>query len=205
MISMTIDPKTVGIAKNNPNRMDSEKYGLLVKAIERFGFLSPILIRQHVEAEAPFEYQVIDGHHRLRAAQDLKLDQIPAVLVKSDDDEMNALQIGMNRLRGELDLSMTSQIMLELKSANWSMEDLSHLGFTTDELDVMLSTEVDLEEFPESIEAPADGVTSDKPFLLELEFESHEDFKEAKRKLKKAAGKTGTLSDGLLRVLRGEE
>jgi len=205
MITLTVDPASVGIAKNNPNRMEAEKYGLLVKAIERFGFLSPILIRQHSEAETPYEYQVIDGHHRLRAAQDLKLDQIPAVLVKSDDDEMNALQIGMNRLRGELDLSMTSQIMLELKSANWSMEDLSHLGFTTDELDVMLSTEVDLEEFPESIEAPTDGVTSDKPFLLELEFESREDFKEAKRKLKKAAGKTGTLSDGLLRVLRGEE
>jgi hypothetical protein len=204
MITLTVNPASVGIAKNNPNRMDSEKYGLLVKAIEKFGFLSPILIRQTNET-LPYEYQVIDGHHRLRAAQDLKLDQIPAVLVKSDNEEMNALQVGMNRLRGELDLSMTSQILLELKSANWSMDDLSHLGFTIDELDIMLSTEVDLEEFPESIEAPADGMTSDKPFLLELEFESHEDFKEVKRKLKRAAGKTGTLADGLLRLLRGEE
>ena len=205
MITMTVDPALVGIAKNNPNRMEVEKYGLLVKAIERFGFLSPILIRQHTEEKTPYEYQVIDGHHRLRAAQDLKLAQIPAVLVKSDDDEMNALQIGMNRLRGELDLSMTSQIMLELKNNNWSIEDLSHLGFLPEELDVMLSTEVDLEEFPASIEAPADGAVSDTPFLLEVEFESHEDFKEAKRKLKKAAGKTGTLADGLLRILRGEE
>lgn len=202
---MNIDPQLISPSENNPNRMLPGQYEVLVGAIKRFGFLSSILVRPNPAGKG---YQVVDGHHRLRAAQEIGLTEIPIIVkMDSDDGEANALQIGMNRLRGELDLSATAKIIEQLKSEEgWKSDDLMLLGFSEDELSALMSTDESFEDLPESMELPSDDTVSatPNPFVLEIEFENKEDLKEAKRKLKKAAGKTGSLTIGLLNLLRGE-
>lgn len=203
-VIVLLDPKQIFPSDNNPNRLSPDKFEMLVGAIRRFGFLSPILVRERKDGVG---HIVVDGHHRLRAAQEIGLTEIPAVVINKDEAESDALQIGMNRLRGDLDLTATAQILDRLRvDEGWTDEELSVLGFTEDELTALLSDELLADEIPGSMEIPSsDENENPLPFVLELEFETREDLKEAKRKLKKAAGAAGSLAAGLLNVLRGEQ
>lgn len=195
-------PSRIDPAPNNPNRMEPEKFAALMDTIRRFGFLQPVLIRPNPDDKHRFIS--CDGHHRVRAAAEIGLASIPVVVGNMTQEEADALQIAMNRLRGELDLSATASILDSLRTAGWGASDLGSLGFSLEEVsDLLASLDSDPDILPESIEAPDDPAPAPS-FVLELEFDSAAQMRVAKRALKRAAGKGQPLSHGLLRLLAEE-
>ncbi|SEO89048.1 ParB/RepB/Spo0J family partition protein [Salinihabitans flavidus] len=76
--------------------LKSQEEGV-IRAIERFGFRIPILVRSKPGGE---RYEVIDGHMRLAAAQRLGADQVPCILVDDlPDVEIRRLALSLNKLQ----------------------------------------------------------------------------------------------------------
>lgn len=199
-----VDPRVVREAGNNPNRMEPERFAMLVEAVKRFGFLQPMLVRPDPNQKGGFV--ACDGHHRLRAAQEAGLTTVPVVVVEATDAEADALQVSMNRLRGDLDLAATAEIIAQLKGSGWGLDDLNVLGFSDEELsDLVAMTESHPDILPEAIEPPTEEAGGEKALpTLEVVFDDPADMRRARRALKKAAGKGGSLAQGLLNLLDAE-
>ena len=105
-------------AEVNPNVMEPEQYGMLVEAIRKVGFLQPLLVRR-----TNGTVTCIDGHHRLRAAREVGLKTVPCVTVDAGDDQVTALRLGMNRLRGELNLALVAKDIFALVETGWLRRD----------------------------------------------------------------------------------
>lgn len=200
------DVSTLRPAQENPNSMPEARFKLLVRAIERVGFLQPVLVRKHADTGA---FEIVDGHHRVRAAQELGMTAVPAVLVDNMDDATAvAERVGMNHLRGELDLTAVGRSMVELTELGWSVDDIGITGFSASEVaDLMrsVSQNVDM-PMATTMEMPAEDYEVEdapvKPFELVIEFPDKRSFQKAKKMLKKA-GK-GDLAVGVMHLL-GEE
>lgn len=197
----------------NPNRMDETQYALLVQAIRRVGFLQPLLVRplpprtprSGVVAAA---WEIVDGVHRWRAAKDAELAAVECVVVDSDDAEASALQIGMNRMRGELDLRAVAITLGELSVEGWTPIEMALTGFDVGEIGDLIKT-LDTgtpDDLPKGgVAGPDDEDKGASPetHALEVLFSSKKDMQTCKRKLKKL-GK-GDLALGLLAVLTEAE
>lgn len=190
-------------APTNANRMSDTRFRSLVERIRELGFLQPIL----VEPTSNGRFRIVDGHHRVRAARDLGLTEVPAVVEAFDALTSRATALGMNRDRGEIDLAIAAEELVVLAEAGWSMSDMALAGFSEVEAADLLAT---LEHDDEAVLAGASTVVpqeeSDAPasrWTLEIPFDDLSVMTKAKRALKKAGGKD--MARGLLRVLGLEE
>lgn len=190
----------------NPNHMPQERFELLVSAIQAHGFLQPILVRP----DGGGGYRLIDGFHRCKAARMLGLTDVSAVVVESEEAAAKVLQIGMNRLRGELNLSEVADVLVELSAGGMDVDALTTTGFSKEEIDGLMERAhpdeddalgEDYSLDPSS--ADTTGNRNERPFVLELTFPDGATLKKVRRKLKKAAGKGNSLEDGLINVLDG--
>ena len=194
---------SIAEAPDNPNHMDKASFDQLCAAMGKKGMLQPILVRSLQEG-----YRVVDGHHRLRAAKVLGMESVASVVVHCSDADEKVLRIGMNRLRGELDLTATAAILKELAGAGLGLDELALTGFSEGEVSDLIGAvsqdpEVNVQEVqlpPESDYAVEDEGSS-KPLVLEIEFATAADKKTAVRGLKRAAGKGKDLATGLLKLL----
>lgn len=202
----TLVPK-YGDQHSNPNKMDPERYSALVTAIKEEGFLQPIL----VTLEANGRYRIEDGHHRWWAARQLGLTEV-SIVVKEEISVARAtlLGIGMNRLRGELDLSTTVDVIREAQAViDFTMVEISTLtGFTEDELQMLLeetTAESILEDGAGALDEVRDDVEVEqqKTYTLELTYTDREVFKRVKRRLKKLGG--GDMAHGVVVALAEDE
>ena len=187
---------------DNPNHMEPEKYALLVNAISQEGFLQPILVTPMEDGRLRIE----DGHHRWWAAKQVGLPQVSVSIKKTGAERAMLLGIGMNRLRGELDLGTTADIIRAVQeSLSLEMPEVSMLtGFTAEELETLLSDSNTPEEILEEGAGSMQDIEVEegKTYLLEISFSDREEFKLAKRKLRKLGG--GNLATGVL-VALGED
>ncbi len=206
MKQLAISPSDVRDDPDNPNRMEPEDFEKLVQAIDKYGFLQPVLLRKEEN-----EMVAIDGHHRLEAARKLDLEAVPALLLEEGDpayDHYPIVQIGMNKLRGELDLGSVAMNFAELATAGWEVPDMAISGFSEEEVaDLIASTAVDVDE--EDLLAgtgtlPSTEEKAPKPFIIEVEFGSKEDYQACRKAIKRAGGKGSELADGL-KILCGVE
>lgn len=112
----------------------------MAASIREFGFKIPILARSSGE--------VVDGHLRLKAAQFLRMIEVPVILC----DEWTAAQVKAFRLLvnqsanwAEWDLEALSKELLELKTVSF---DLTLTGFDSKELDRYLFRSQDENDEP---------------------------------------------------------
>lgn len=114
----------------------------LVRVIERFGFLDPILVRRS-------DRRIIAGHRRIKAAKKMGLTEVPAILLDLDDDEARDLAVAHNRAAedAEWDPLLLAQLVGEGL-------DLPELGFESSEIDALLAAVAD-PEVDDQEEAPA--------------------------------------------------
>ncbi len=194
-----LSPDDVAIDPGNPNAMEEAEYDKLVRAIQTYGFLQPILVR-----ESPDGLVCVDGHHRLDAAKTLQLKKIPAVVLQEGDPALERhqlVQIGMNRLRGELDLGAIAHRFADLAD-EIDVEDMELSGYSMYEIEELIATvsgDVDEDEilmgsaagFEEKPPPPP------KPFVLEIEFGTKEDMQACRKAIKRAAGKGVALEEGV--------
>lgn len=180
----------------NPNRMSEEEYARLLGAMRADAFNQPILV-----AERGRGYLIVDGEHRRRAAVDLGMTHIPAVVRQYTDEQVRAVRLGMNRNRGEVDLTRARVILLDLQVEGWSPEQLVVTGFSAEEIADLTRTNEPHTPDPLTGAPGEEPPLPEKPFVLEIAFADRATFERAKRALRKAAGKTKDYAQGLLNVL----
>jgi ParB-like chromosome segregation protein Spo0J len=195
-------------AEKNPNVMSPEKFQALVSAIDQAGFLQPILVSPIGDGT----YKIIDGHHRVLAAQSLGMPSLPAVVDAMDDEWQRVMRIGMNRNRGEPDLALVATDIEFLTKSGWSLPDLSITGFTEEELQLLLEN-VNAVDADKILEGGAGGglpstepATEPTPDLVDLVIGgfTKKEATAARKRLKKLGA--GDMKDGLLAAIEaGEE
>ena len=79
----------------NANRMSKASFAKLVRNIERTGRYEPLVVRPKGN-----RFQIINGHQRRRALQQLGHETADAVVWDVDDHEANILLATLNRLGG---------------------------------------------------------------------------------------------------------
>lgn len=87
---------------DNPNKMSTRQFNLLVDNIERTGLTDPILVRPIADNK----YRIVGGHHRYDAAAYLGFDKVPCSIITDAefDDEAEQFQmVRMNMIHGQLD------------------------------------------------------------------------------------------------------
>jgi DNA modification methylase len=123
----------------------------LRRSMSHWGMVEPLVVRRS-------DQLVIGGHQRLEAAKDLGMAVVPAVYVELSDGEAKALNLALNRIRGEWDMPKLAELLEDLQQLPEIDETLT--GFDGDEIDALLAElERDRapnpreESFPEAAEA----------------------------------------------------
>jgi hypothetical protein len=188
--------------EQNPNKMTEERYRALVAIINEHGWNQPALVRTKGKS-----YELIDGHHRLLAATELNLSTMPCIVIDVGDAIATGLSIGMNNIRGAVNLTIVSDLIKQMEDL-MEAEDVAVLsGFTLAEVEALVASTPEKQDLADmmSVSEPMDQEKVDKPFVLEVSFANRELYRSVRRKLKKAAGKGGDLSRGLLNVMGIDE
>ena len=127
---------------NNPNRMIPAKFEALKESIRKFGFLIPVVTNK--------DLQIADGEHRWRAAKELGMEQVPAVILPVNEVDRAILRQVMNKLKGRHDKMLDLQ-EYRFISENNGMEDLKCLLAIEDESKLLAGFEPDTVEYDENL------------------------------------------------------
>ena len=85
--------------KDHPFKvLDDEKMHELVESIMLNGVLVPVTVRPLEDGD----YEMISGHRRLFAVKEIRLERIPAIVKKYDDDEAVLAMVDSNLQREEI-------------------------------------------------------------------------------------------------------
>lgn len=131
--SLVPDPRN---ARTHPRRQIEQ----IVASIQAFGFTNPIL--------ADPEGRLIAGHGRLLAAKQMGLPEVPVVeLVDLSEAQKKALRLADNRiaLNSGWDIEILKLELAELSLPEFDI-DLGLTGFSSGEIDVILTDKVDPDE-----------------------------------------------------------
>jgi ParB-like chromosome segregation protein Spo0J len=110
----------------NPNRMDDFMFRKEIESIKAFGFVVPIVVRS-----VPSGLEIIDGEHRWRAAQQLKLERIPIWdLGRISDVDAKQLTIVLNETRGQPDKDKLAALIRDLQISEPTHALMTVLPFT---------------------------------------------------------------------------
>ena len=185
--------------KPNANKMEAAQFDLLVLGMKAHGCVQPLLVRPSAKGK----YEIVDGHHRWRAAQAAGLAKVLAVIAHTDDQVSAVLGLALNRLRGETDMVVASDILIDLAGLGWTLEKLSLTGFLPDELSGLLQgkpTDGDLLADGGSLPAMDAAPPKPKKPALRLEFGSKS---EMDLVVAMALAHGATVETGLLSMAKG--
>ncbi|RME52989.1 ParB/RepB/Spo0J family partition protein [Candidatus Woesearchaeota archaeon] len=112
---------------DNPRKITRKELAKLVKSIEEFGFVQPLIVNEHPDRHNI----VIGGHQRLKAAKKLGLTEVPVVYVNLPKDKEQMLNIALNKISGEWDDLKLQNLIQEILSQNL---DATITGFDEPEI-----------------------------------------------------------------------
>lgn len=104
----------------NPNVMSDFRFCKLVRNIERTGLYEPIVVRPHPKKKSCFE--IINGHHRVKALEKLGRKEADCVVWDVDDEQTAVLLATLNRLTGSDEPAKKIELLKELKQRMWTVE-----------------------------------------------------------------------------------
>lgn len=120
-----IDPAQIEPNPKQPRQVfDEEALAELVHSIREFGLMQPIVVRA-VPGSTPVRYQIIMGERRWRAAQEVGLPAVPAIVRETADE---------NLLRDALLENIHRAQLNPLEEAAAYQQLLDEFGVTHDEL-----------------------------------------------------------------------
>lgn len=91
----------------NPNRQDEATFRRELASIRRFGFVDPIIVRKDGA-----KFEIIDGEHRWKAAQELGFVDIPVFDIGPiSEHEARQLTVVLNELRGKPDDKRMAELL----------------------------------------------------------------------------------------------
>ena len=107
--------------KSHPYKvLDDESMTELVESIKECGLLNRIIVRPLEDKQ--YEYEIISGHRRVRAAELLEIKEIPAVVHFIDRDQATILMVDSNCQRENLSL------MEKARSYRMKLDAIKHQG-----------------------------------------------------------------------------
>ena len=119
--------------KLKPGDKEFEK---LKKSIEEFGYVEPIILNKRTNT-------VVGGHQRLEVMKHLGYTEVDCVIVDLDEQKEKALNIALNKISGEWDNDLLTDLLKELDQGGI----VSLTGFETEELDELFAgTEYNVSE-----------------------------------------------------------
>ena len=197
-------------AWKNPNAMQPKDYALLRAAISACGGtrLQPVLVRETGQRD---RYEVVDGLHRVQACRDELIAEVDAIVLAHGTSNAEAekvarlLQIGMNRMRGSLDLGAVGDSVkaIDLTEVDAALAALS--GFDEPALRALLaSTSGPSEEVllggTGGGAVGGEDVPADEPtFELKVVFATKKALTAARKALRAVGG--GDITAGLLALV----
>ncbi len=207
----TVDVADVREPAQNPNHMSEADFAALRAGIRTQGALQPPLLRRiHPLGAGPQEgptWELVDGVHRVRAMVAEGITSFQAVCTDADEKAARILQVALNKVRGELNLTAVAETVRALIEADIEMPDLELMGYREDELRAMMEA-TSTETAEDVLAGGAGGMFEDpepekapKPYILELTFSTAAELRKVKRTLKKAG--SGDHAAGLLRLIEG--
>ena len=143
----------------NPNRMSDATFKKLVKHIKHTGQYEPIVVRQHPHRSNAF--QILNGHHRLRALSRLNYTHADCVVFVADDTEAMVYLATLNKLTGRDNAHKKARLVEQLCKRHNS-KDLSQIlpesKTAIEKLDCLARQQ------------PLPKPKTEKPFLLPMTF-----------------------------------
>lgn len=98
--------------RDNPNRMSSSTFAKLVRNIKLSGRYEPLIVRPYRKRKGRF--QIINGHHRLKAIRELGHKKADVIVWDVDDEQTDILLVTLNRLNGSDDLAKRIALLKRL-------------------------------------------------------------------------------------------
>ena len=99
--SLKAKPEQLVPFDNHPYKvLDNDSMDELVKSIQEYGIMNPLIVRPIEGAEN--SYEIISGHRRYHAAQRLGLKRIPCTVYDVDRDTATVMMVDSNCQRTEL-------------------------------------------------------------------------------------------------------
>lgn len=138
------DPRRLTLLEVNARYMRKEQYDRLVANIRRDGCLTSVPLVWHDQANG--RMVVLSGNHRVQAAIDADLAEIPIMVVDQplSRERQVALQLSHNAIAGEDDPATLKQLYDELDDVDWR----TYSGLDDKQLDLL--AEVNLEGLSEA-------------------------------------------------------
>lgn len=118
--------------KNNPKLHNKAQVAKIRESIREFGFINPVLLDENLE--------IIAGHGRVAAAQDMGMREVPAIILSHlTDAQKRAYRISDNKLTepGKRSIELLNLEFNELSNLDLDF-NLEITGFETAEIDQIL-------------------------------------------------------------------
>ena len=150
--------KTVGVEQRvpleelkpnnwNPNRMDDFMFQKELASIAAFGFVDPITVRQLSDGV----FEILDGEHRWRAAQQLDMKMVPVWnLGDIPNPVAKQLTIVLNETRGRADEDKLSHLLTDLLNSESSADLMENLPFDPERFRALTGSDFDWQELENS-------------------------------------------------------
>lgn len=125
MKSIGIDQ--IQIAKYNPRRdikKGDEEYGKIERSIEHYGLVDPLIINK--------DGILIAGHQRYKVIKDLGFSEVDCIVLDMDKKSEKLLNIALNKISGEWDISLLKDLLQELDTGDF---DIENTGFSLKEFE----------------------------------------------------------------------
>jgi ParB/RepB/Spo0J family partition protein len=141
--------KTIAINKliahpANANVMSETTFGKLVRNIERTGLYEPIVVRTHPQRKGRF--QIINGHHRVKALEKLGRKAADCVVWDADDQQTAVLLATLNRLAGSDEPAKKIELLKKLKEKFGAVELAKIIPHTRRQIEQL--TDLKLKDIP---------------------------------------------------------
>jgi ParB-like chromosome segregation protein Spo0J len=121
----------------NPNVMSDATFRKLVRNIERTGLYEPIVARPHPKKKNCFE--IINGHHRVKALEQLGRKEANCVVWDVDDEQTAVLLATLNRLTGSDVVQKKIELLKELTKRMGTVELAKILPQTAKQIDRLIN------------------------------------------------------------------
>jgi len=132
MIIKNIPIDQINPAPYNP-RLDLQpsdsEYQKLERSIKEFGYVDPLVWNQRTG-------NLVGGHQRFKILQDQGMKEIPCSIVDLDETKEKALNIALNKISGDWEMTRLKDLLEELDTGEF---DIELTGFDEDEVETLMT------------------------------------------------------------------
>jgi len=146
MIIKKIEINLLNLAKYNPRKdlkPEDIEYQKIKRSIKEFGYVDPIIVNK--------DMTVIGGNQRLKVLKELDYKKVDCVVLDLDKIKEKALNIALNKIEGEWDLTKLKDLLLEIDTGEI---DMDITGFEYSELEEIMTRVYVPEESERDDEVP---------------------------------------------------